>query len=57
MEMKSTDLDSRRGCKAVGPCEAKRKGWAKRGHCDESVENMKDKPWRNEELKKLEEGG
>ena len=26
-------------------CEAKRKEWAKHWHCDESVQNMEDKPW------------
>ena len=28
-------------------CEAKRKQWAKHWQCDESVQNMKDKPWEN----------
>ena len=36
-------------------CEAKRKDWAKQWQCDESVHNVEDKPWKNEELKKLEE--
>ena len=36
-------------------CEAKRKEWAKHWQCDESVQNLEDKPWENEELKKLEE--
>ena len=36
-------------------CEAKRKEWAKHWQCDESVQNVEDKPWKNEELKKLEE--
>ena len=36
-------------------CGAKRKEWAKHWHCDESVQNVEDKPWKNEELKKLEE--
>ena len=27
-------------------CEAKRKEWAKHWQCDESVQNMEDKPWR-----------
>ena len=35
--------------------EAKRKEWAKHWQCDESVQNVEDKPWTNEELKKLEE--
>ena len=33
-------------------CEAKRKEWAKHWQCDESVQNVEDKPWKNEELKK-----
>ena len=36
-------------------CEAKRKEWAKHWQCDESVQNVEDKPWTNEELKILEE--
>ena len=36
-------------------CEAKRKEWAKPRQCDESVQNLEDKPWNNKELKKLEE--
>ena len=36
-------------------CEAKRKEWAKHWQCDESVQNMVDKPWKHEELKKVEE--
>ena len=35
-------------------CEAKRKEWAMLWQCDESVQNMEDKLWKNEELKKLE---
>ena len=36
-------------------CEAKRKEWAKHWKCDESVQNAEDRPWKNEELEKLEE--
>ena len=36
-------------------CEAKRKEWANHWQCDEEVQNVEDKPWKNEELKKLEE--
>ena len=36
-------------------CEAKRKEWAKRWQCDESVQNLEHTSWKNEELKKLEE--
>ena len=28
-------------------CEAKRKEWAKHWQCDESVENLEDKSWKN----------
>ena len=27
-------------------CEAKRKEWAKRWQCDESVQKVEDKPWK-----------
>ena len=36
-------------------CEAWRKEWAKHWQCDESVQNMEDKPWENQVLKKEEE--
>ena len=36
-------------------CEAKRKEWSVHWQCYESVQNMEDKPWKSEELKKLEE--
>ena len=36
-------------------CEAKRKEWAKHWQCDESVQKVEDKPWKNEELQRLEE--
>ena len=36
-------------------CEAQRKEWAKHLQCDEGVQNMEDKHWKNEELKKLEQ--
>ena len=36
-------------------CEATRKEWAKHWQCDESVQNVKDKPLNNEKLRKLEE--
>ena len=31
------------------------KEWATHWHCDKSVQNVEDKPWKNDELKKLEE--
>ena len=39
----------------VDRCQAKRKEWAKHWQCHEEVRNLEDKPWKNEELKKLEE--
>ena len=36
-------------------CEAKRKEWAKQWQCQEDVQNVEDKPWKNEELGQLEE--
>ena len=35
--------------------EAKRKEWSTHWYCDEDVQNMQDKPWRNEELRRCEE--
>ena len=43
------------GARLLDRCEAKWKEWAKHWQCDESVQNMEDKPWNNEELKKLVE--
>ena len=31
-------------------CEAKRKEWSTHWQCDEDVQNMQDKPWRNEDM-------
>ena len=36
-------------------CAAKRKELAKHWQCDESVHKVEDKPWSNEELRRLEE--
>ena len=36
-------------------CEAKRNEFSKHWQCDEDVQNMQDKPWRNEELRRSEE--
>ena len=36
-------------------CEAKMKEWAKHWQCDEGVQNVEDKPWKNEESRKGEE--
>ena len=36
-------------------CEAKRKELAKHWQCDEDLQNMQNKPWRNEESKECEE--
>ena len=39
----------------LDPCEAKKEGWATQWHSDESVQEEEDKPWKNQELKRLEE--
>ena len=31
-------------------CEAQRKEWAKHWQCNEEVQNLDDKPWKNEDL-------
>ena len=36
-------------------CEAKRKEWSEHWQCNEEIQSMQDKPWRNEELKECEE--
>ena len=41
--------------KPLTRCEEKRKEWAKHWQCGTEVQDLKDKPWRSEELKKLEE--
>ena len=35
--------------------EAKKKEWAKHWQCNEEIQSVQDKPWRNEELKECEE--
>ena len=35
--------------------EAKREEWSKHWQCNEEVQNMQDKPWSNEELRRCEE--
>ena len=41
--------------KPLPRCEEKRKEWARHWHCGTEVKNQENKPWKNEELKKLEE--
>ena len=36
-------------------CEVKRKVWSIHWQCNEEVQNMQDKPWRNDELRRCEE--
>ena len=36
-------------------CEAKRKEWSKHWQCNEEIQNMQNKPWRNEAAKESEE--
>ena len=36
-------------------CEAKRKEWSTHWQWDEDVQNMQDKPWENEELRRCGE--
>ena len=43
------------GSRLLDRCEAKRKEWARHWQCDESLQNLEDKLWKNEELTKLEE--
>ena len=36
-------------------CAAKRKEWTTDWQCDEEVQNVEEKPWKNEELRSAEE--
>ena len=36
-------------------CEARRKEWAKHWQCDEEVQNVEGKLWKNEELRSVDE--
>ena len=36
-------------------CETTRKEWAKHWQCDEEVQDVEEKPWKNEELRSAEE--
>ena len=42
--------------KHLRTCEEERKVWAKHCQCDSEVQGVQDKPWRNAELRSLEEG-
>ena len=41
--------------KSSDRCEEKRREWAKHWQCDTEAQDLKDKQWRNEELKNLED--
>ena len=41
--------------KPLARCEEKRKEWAKHWQCGKAVQDQKNRAWRSEELKKLEE--
>ena len=41
--------------KLLDRCEAKRKESSKHWQCNEEVQNVQDKPWKNEELRRCEE--
>ena len=47
MERRYTDSEKKR--------RRKRREWAKHWQCDEEVQNLEEKLWKIEELKKLEE--
>ena len=48
-------LEKEGDARLLDRCEANREWWAKHWQCEESVQNLDDKFWKNEELKKLEE--
>ena len=41
--------------KLLARCQAKRKEWSDHWQCNEEIQKMQNKPWRNEELKEGEE--
>ena len=45
-----------RDAKLLKRCEEQRKEGAKHWQCNMEVQDLDDKPWRNEELRSLEEG-
>ena len=54
VEWRSADTEERQeDARLLDRCEAIWKDWAKHWQCDVSVQNVEDKPWENEELKKL----
>ena len=54
MERRSTDPEEgREDARLSGRCEAKREEWTKHWQCDESVQNLEDTLWTNEELTKI----
>ena len=48
-------LEKEEDARLLDRCEAKRKKWAKHWQCDEDVQNLEDKPWKNEEMRRMEE--
>ena len=48
-----TDLgeEEEEEARLLGRCEAKREEWSKHWQCNEEIQTMQNKPWRNEELK------
>ena len=57
MEMRSADpAERRRGCQVAGPAVKQRgKNGQSIGSVTKSVQQVEDKPWKNEGVKKLEE--
>ena len=47
--------DEEEDARLLDGCEAKKKEWAKHWLCEEEIQNMQSKPWRNDELKECEE--
>ena len=43
------------GARLLDRCEARKKEWERHWQCDEDVQNLEHKLWKNEELRKLEE--
>ena len=45
MARRSADTEEEEDARLLDRCEAKRKEWAEHWQCDESMQNVEDKPW------------
>ena len=48
-------INEKQDARLLDRCEATRKEWAKHWQCGEDVQNVEEKPRKDEELRKMEE--